>query len=516
MPQPDPAILAAFAASTELSDREARAILREASNAILDIVPPSAGQVEYRERLLEVLDGIAAGGEALAKAAARLPYAEHDARAYLQSAARAFLEQAERDAAAGLNPAASVFVEVGRAAGRPSHIPAVDGGGGGVAYPEEEPFGQGSANLESPSESEGLERVSRARLESAAASDPGSTSAEPLDDDIPNVEALQANEYRVWFGTNRKAVDGGTGGFTNRRGQSVSYGFCDVYIPKSHKIGSLGSSFLTRLVTWTDDRLKLRRTCPLAADAYWSLLRSQLESVDDGRRHAVVFIHGYNVAFEEAALRAAQIGFDIGVEGAMAFFSWPSMGTLEGYPADEATIEASEPAITDFLVDFARRSGADAIHVIAHSMGNRGVLRAVSKMVQSAQAHTDVHFANFILAAPDVDSETFGNLASAYRDLADRTTLYISESDRAVGLSQWISGYPRVGFAPPISVFDGIDTVNVTNIDLTLLGHSYVAEARGVLADMHALIFEGLPPAQRFSLRAAQTDSGQPYWIVRD
>jgi len=42
---------------------------------------------------------------------------------------------------------------------------------------------------------------------------------------------------------------------------------------------------------------------------------------------------------------AAQIGFDLSVKRAMAFFSWPSQGSTRGYPADEATIEASEGII---------------------------------------------------------------------------------------------------------------------------------------------------------------------------
>jgi hypothetical protein len=38
--------------------------------------------------------------------------------------------------------------------------------------------------------------------------------------------------------------------------------------------------------------------------------------------------------------------------GASGFFSWPSKGNIKGCPADEASIEASEHAIADFLIDF--------------------------------------------------------------------------------------------------------------------------------------------------------------------
>lgn len=41
---------------------------------------------------------------------------------------------------------------------------------------------------------------------------------------------------------------------------------------------------------------------------------------------------------------------------------------------------------------------------------------------------------------------------------------------------------------PPTLVLPGIVTINVTNVDLTMLGYGYIAEARDALTDMHALI----------------------------
>ena len=85
---------------------------------------------------------------------------------------------------------------------------------------------------------------------------------------------------------------------------------------------------------------------------FWADIRREIEATDRSQRHSLVFLHGYNVSFEEAAIRAAQIGFDLKISGAVAFFSWPSQGSLLGYAADEATIEASEAAIADFLCNF--------------------------------------------------------------------------------------------------------------------------------------------------------------------
>ena len=575
MPTARPEIIASFALSIGLPEEEAQAILRDAAVAIWTGIPATGRTTTDRELLFELVADVASGQDAvLARLSAALPYPPADTAVYLTSAAKAFLEQAERDAAAGLHRSASVWVEIDRARGGrtvlvsgtfdpPTAKPAPSALPSPAAYADADPRSAGTVFGEvyssvapsattvraSPASGSILGRVARSfRLPKfgfgARSAPPTPPPARPVASesmptsgpvilrdsgrrvmndpgwpaDVPppgEVEPPKVNEYRVWYGTNRRAADAGTQVFENRRGDTISYGYCDVYIPKSHKIGSIGSSLLKRLVTFTDDRLKLLCTRPVSKDGFWALVRAQIATAQASRRHAVVFIHGYNVTFEQAALRAAQIGFDLGVEGAMAFFSWPSKGTIDGYQADEATIDASEPAIVRFLVDFARKSGADAVHVIAHSMGNRGVLRAASRVVLDAQENSGVRFANFILAAPDVDADTFANLASSYGQLADRTTLYVSQRDRAVELSHWLHDYPRVGFAPPISVFDGIDTVNVTNIDLTLLGHGYVGEAAEVLNDMHSLMFERLPPERRFRLRQEQTDGGKVYWAVR-
>jgi esterase/lipase superfamily enzyme len=279
-------------------------------------------------------------------------------------------------------------------------------------------------------------------------------------------------------------------------------------------VGSIGSPWWRRLLTFTDDRLRLLTVSQSSADEHWGEIARQLAAADREEQHGVVFVHGYNVSFDQAALRAAQIGFDLSIKGAMSFFSWPSQGTVDGYAADEATIETNEDSIADYLTDFAVRSGARAVHVIAHSMGNRGVLRAVARIAALAEQRTGVHFGQCILAAADVDAEKFRQLSAAYRRVAARTTLYVSMRDRAVEASHWLHQFPRVGLAPPVTVIDGLDTISVTNADLTVLGHGYVAEAREVLVDMHTLIHHDAPPAQRFGLKEATSARGERYWLI--
>jgi esterase/lipase superfamily enzyme len=333
--------------------------------------------------------------------------------------------------------------------------------------------------------------------------------------------ADQTEVYRVWFATNRRPKDPGdfNRGFTASPEDDhtlVHYGTCDVEIPRSHKFGSLGSSFLVRAITRTDDRLKLETVSALAEELFWEGVKQRLQQLPDAERQALVFIHGYSTSFKSAALRAAQIGADLKAPGVTAFFSWPSRGRLLGYLMDDARIEASEAAITEFLVRFANDVGAHRLHVIAHSMGNLGLLRAMQHILADAQRRTNVRFGQVFLAAPDVDTRLFKQLAIAYPELTRRTTVYISPRDLALRVSRWLRGREaRVGFAPPITVVPGIDTVWVPDFRLDLLGHSYYAKAAGVLHDMHDLLRIDSAPAGRARLTADVNGDGQQYWVMR-
>jgi esterase/lipase superfamily enzyme len=48
-------------------------------------------------------------------------------------------------------------------------------------------------------------------------------------------------EYTVWYATNRRPNIGEPHGYSALRDDKVHHGFCNVYISKSHKIGSIGS-----------------------------------------------------------------------------------------------------------------------------------------------------------------------------------------------------------------------------------------------------------------------------------
>ena len=320
--------------------------------------------------------------------------------------------------------------------------------------------------------------------------------------------------YPVWFGTNRTPNLTGDG-FTAERHDRVTRGRVEVYIPEAHRFGETGTPFWKKLLRFDlrDDMLRVQRVQPQERDAFFSEIHAAMQTARESGEtpHALFFLHGFNVTFEEAAIRAAQIGCDLKVPGATAFFSWPSRGSVTAYPADEASIEASERAITDFLLDFSANCGAEKVHVIAHSMGNRGLLRALQRIAANAQTRGKVKFGQIFLAAPDVDRDLFLDLAHHYPEHAERTTLYASNSDWPVHLSSKLHDAPRAGYFTPYTVAPEVDTVAVPDFDVDLLGHSYFAQAQALLHDIHDLMQQGKPPAQRQRI-APGMHEGSSFW----
>lgn len=306
--------------------------------------------------------------------------------------------------------------------------------------------------------------------------------------------------FPVWFGTDRLPAPDGN--FLNARGDSVTCGKVEVFVPRTHRFGELGSSFLTRLVRGNlqSDTLVVTSVETMVESAFWSNIGGAMRAAlsDDESSHAVVFIHGYNVSFDEAARRTAQIGTDLKIGGPVAFFSWPSCATVGGYMKDEATVEGSVPALHAFLEQFVDACGHEKVHVIAHSMGNRALIRALN----SFGVQPKKRFGQIILAAPDIDSKLFAQLAGAYAQCAMRTTLYASRSDRALGLSAKAHGNPRAGYYEPYTVVTGVDSIAVPGFNIDLLGHNYFASAAPLLFDIFTLFQYNSPPKRRQRIKA--------------
>jgi len=320
------------------------------------------------------------------------------------------------------------------------------------------------------------------------------------------------NRFDVFFGTNRDPVyeQGILAGFGNLRQSEIFYGVCEVIVPEGHQVGSLGTRSWKRLFNKADDQLRMEKPISLDQELFWKYMLS-VASKMTVKQKPTLFIHGYNNSFEYAVLRAAQIGYDLGLGQGIGLFSWPSKGKVLGYLADKAAADSSKYLLADFIEEFITNSESGGINVIAHSMGCHcllGALEVLSNNRKSVLRQLD----QVIMAAADVDTSIMPQLGMNAVKYSKRTTSYVSDKDIPLAISGWAHKFPRVGITPPTYVLEGMDTVLVNNKDLGFLSHGYVGSSRSVLTDIHALLKGNEHPSKRSMVEVA----GPDFWRIKN
>lgn len=321
----------------------------------------------------------------------------------------------------------------------------------------------------------------------------------------------------VFYGTNREPKERSnlSKGYGNERADKLHLGSCTVNVPYERDRGEVSGSLWQKIKNFDPSYgdVELQTLKSYEPNEFWQRISTLLQPLEPEEQQALIFIHGFNISFEEAAIRATQVSVDLNHKGVTAFFSWASKAKPLSYLSDEATIQYSEKHLTAFLTDFYRHSGAKRIHIIAHSMGNRALLEAVNRINRK---HPDIQFGQIILAAPDVDADVFEELSTAYPKLSEQTTLYISKKDKAVGMSKWLHSHARAGFSPPVCVVDQINTIEVEEeVNLLELGHGYFAARTKLLEDMKKLIHYNLDANNRHKLQVQRATNTHRYWKIQ-
>jgi esterase/lipase superfamily enzyme len=300
--------------------------------------------------------------------------------------------------------------------------------------------------------------------------------------------------------------------FNPRTGEdSLLYGVAEVSIPRDHRIGEIERPSLWRLEYREDPNkhVVILGVTPQKADDFFQKLSGGVSASET--HDLLVFIHGYNTTFADALRRTAQIFYDLDFDGAPILYSWPSAGEVSKYPVDETNVEWTTPHLLAFLTLVIQRSHPQNVYLLAHSMGNRALIRALESLRPKEHAIREV-----LMAAPDIDSDVFRQEAPPISNVAARLTLYASSKDEALELSKKFHGYPRAGDpSGGIVIVPGIDTIDATAVDTGLTGHSYYGDNRSVITDIHALIAKDTPPSQRFGLSQRAIPPNLIYWIFR-
>jgi esterase/lipase superfamily enzyme len=235
-----------------------------------------------------------------------------------------------------------------------------------------------------------------------------------------------------------------------------------------------------------------------------------------------VFVHGFNVKFDAALQRGAQLVRNLNFDGPLFVFSWPSQGDWKRYGTDRVAAGNASDALVAFLTEVAAATGTANIHVIAHSMGNRVLLPALVKVAANPVSPLRGRLGEVILAAPAVPERDFATwVDGAIRDGSPRFTLYASAVDKAMlagYVVEWgtvLAGHATSGEPLLHGKVESIDISEAGTSGLFDLNHDVFASNPVMSEDMRQLLQTGQrPPSKRIDALVERKgkQSGVVYW----
>jgi len=332
----------------------------------------------------------------------------------------------------------------------------------------------------------------------------------------PPAAVSAAKVVPVFYGTSR--LDTGANDPDERFGAQpgpLSYGMAQVSIPEDHSIGDLEEQSLW---DWRDpdprEYVVLLSLTDMTSDGFLRALAADLRKAE--RPEALIFVHGINNDFGDAVRRTAQFANDLDWRGVTIAFAWPSGDGLIDFDDDRQAAEEAAPALAELLELVDRAGIAHRDHLVAHSMGGRVAIMALSLVATQRDIEgRGPMIDELVLAAPEIPADMLKAEAPGLDRVTGRATLYVSRADQALLLAGRYTGDDAAGnAADTVHVLPGIDTIDATEIRDDILGHSYYRTNRALLADMHQLLTTGIGPDRRFGLVAVKTDDGT-YWAFR-
>jgi esterase/lipase superfamily enzyme len=388
-----------------------------------------------------------------------------------------------------------------------------------------------SAPITAPSDGSVSEIVRPPAMESSA-TNAGGTTPVTVPDDKPYASVP------VLFGTDRKQgetrrakwgdnVDtfGGESQFKLALGKAI------VTVPIQKGVRQRGSVPRPELVVfgfrvpWGTEQLDKHFTVysanTLDEASFLAEVKVTLAKSKSAEKHALLFVHGYNVTFEDSLYRTAQIAHDLEFDGAAFVYSWPSKGDPKAYLYDEDRARGARPHLRAYLEMITAKTDVKNLHVVAHSKGAELLVEVLNELSATPDIAKKLRIYEIILAAPDIDRANFEQIAARVVGIAQRgVTLYASNNDKALSLSNTIRlGTVRAGEVPanrgPVLV-KGMDTIDISAASTDFFSSNQItfAERQAVIADMRSILDKGQHPPELRSLslfKAISIDRGK-YW----
>lgn len=184
-------------------------------------------------------------------------------------------------------------------------------------------------------------------------------------------------------------------------------------------------------------------------EKFHDLLRERLAR--SPQKDVFIFIHGFNTGFNDSVFRPAEVWHFMGRVGVPVAYTWPAgFPDLRGYAYDRESGEFTIFHLKNFIRTVADCPEVERIHLIAHSRGTDVTITALRELnieykAKGESTATALKIENVVLAAPDLDEDVFMQrfVAEELLEAAQRTTIYASNRDRAIGLADLLFASKR-------------------------------------------------------------------------
>jgi len=296
------------------------------------------------------------------------------------------------------------------------------------------------------------------------------------------------NLVKLFYATGRQPSKESNVYFGRERAD-LSYGNIEIGIPARHLVGQLEQPSLLKFEYSADDRehITIQRNSNYTRESFYYFLNQAIDR--SASKKLMVFVHGYNSEFSEAAKSLGQFANDLKFSP-VVLFSWPSKGSLSGYTVDETNVEWAQSQFLELMNGILDNTQAQEIHVVGHSMGTRLIGRGMGTLASERPEGDMGRFRNIVLIAPDIDSDVFRRDIAPRLERANiRVTLYASSGDSALMASKAFHGYARAGDSGEgLAIVPGVETIDASIAAGGLLGHSYFTEDPRIIGDLFSLL----------------------------
>lgn len=289
----------------------------------------------------------------------------------------------------------------------------------------------------------------------------------------------------------------------------INYGYTVVNVPRRHVKGRLERLNLLKrhLRLGESHYFHIGEFAIQESDNFWKSIQK-----NSAKNSCLLYVHGFNVSFEYAILKSAQIKIDLETELPVISFSWPSQESVLKYSGDKDRADAAAVHLAQVLSELPKQ-GFTEVLLLSHSMGAQCLSKALSLLKPDQQISSRAVF-----SAPDITASHFRDryekiVRSTIRD----TTIHVSSMDYALLFTRpVVDNEPRIGdCVDGVKVFHGMDTLDLSPsrsfFHLSSFSHNYSTKYLKAIEDLRSFLIDGLPPQKR-QLVQLKNKEGQVYW----